>query len=234
MGSVFAGPNNLRGFERPIAQVRGKGDFTMFRKPFARRLSLAGTAAVGLAGCPVFAAIGHSDPTVVPGQTTDNCAHSTKLLKQLVMIDNATDGSYQCLGVTLDGDMVKAIRVETHSFASAARQKASERIKIEDFSQEVIESSHGAVLDGVPGHDAIIVHGHIAPLSGRSQLVTTFLYNGFTGEYHSCQITLDRAPDTGWRLVNSLDQPISHIMVKTREIPLIGTYGIATLEGACG
>jgi hypothetical protein len=233
MGSVFAGPNTLRGFNHHIAQVTGKGCFTMFRKPFARRLALAGTAAVALAGGPVFAAIGPSDPTAVPGQTTDACARSTKLLKQLVMIDNASDGSYQCLGVALDGDTVKAIRVETHSFASSARQKASERVKIEDFPQAVIESSHGAVLDGVPGHDAIILRGHIAPSSGRSQLVTTFLYNGFTSEYHSCQITLDRAPDTGWRLVNSLDQPISHIMVKTREIPLIGMFGIATLEGAC-
>jgi hypothetical protein len=205
----------------------------MFRKPFAWRISLAGIAAVALAGCPVFAAIGPSDPTVLPGQSSDSCAHSTKVLKQLAMIDNATDGSYQCLGVALDGDTVKAIRVETHSFASSARQKASERVKTEDFSQAVIESSHGAVLDGVPGHDAIILRGHIAPQLGRSQLVTTFLYNGFTSEYHSCQITLDRTPNTGWRLANSLDQPISHIMVKTREIPLIGTFGIATLEGAC-
>jgi hypothetical protein len=64
-------------------------------------------------------------------------------------------------------------------------------------------------------------------------LVTTFLYNGFTSEYRSCQITLDRTPNAGWRLVNRLDQTVSHIMVKTREIPLIGTFGIATLEGAC-
>jgi hypothetical protein len=205
----------------------------MFRSPFERRVSLAAMVTVMLAGCPVFAAIGPSDPTVVPGQPSETCTRSTKLLKQLAMIDNTTDGSFQCLGVTLDGDTIKAIRVETHHFASPARSKDSERVKIEDFSQAEIESSHGAVLDGVPGHDAIILRGHLSAPSGRSQLVTTFLYNGFTSEYRSCQITLDRTPNAGWRLVNRLDQTVSHIMVKTREIPLIGTFGIATLEGAC-
>jgi hypothetical protein len=34
-------------------------------------------------------------------------------------------------------------------------------------------------------------------------------------------------------LVNRLDQTISHIVVKTRQIPLLGTFGIANLEGAC-
>jgi hypothetical protein len=205
----------------------------MCRKPLGRRISLAAMVTVMLAGCPVFAAIGPSDPTVVPGQLSETCTRSTKWLKQLAMIDNTTDGSFQCLGVTLDGDTIKAIRVETHKFASAARSKDSERVKIEDFSQAVIESNHGAVLDGVPGHDAIILRGHLSAPSGRSELVTTFLYNGFTSEYRSCQITLDRTPNAGWRLVNRLDQTVSHIMVKTREIPLIGTFGIATLEGAC-
>jgi hypothetical protein len=205
----------------------------MCRNPFGRRISLAAMVTVMLAGCPVFAAIGPGDPTVVPGQPSETCTRSTKLLKQLAMIDNTTDGSFQCLGVTLDGDAIKAFRVETHKFASPTRSKDSERVKIEDFSQAVIESNHGAVLDGVPGHDAIILRGHLSAPSGRSELVTTFLYNGFTSEYRSCQITLDRTPNAGWRLVNRLDQTVSHIMVKTREIPLIGTFGIATLEGAC-
>jgi hypothetical protein len=46
-------------------------------------------------------------------------------------------------------------------------------------------------------------------------------------------MSLDRTPDTGWRLVNSLDQPISHIVVRIRQLPLIGVVGIADLEGAC-
>jgi hypothetical protein len=202
-------------------------------KPFGWKTALAGTAAVVLAGSSVFAGNGHANPAAVSGQPNEACSNSTKTLKQLAMIDNASDGSFQCLGVSLDGEMVKAIRVETHSFSSTARRKETEKVKIEEFSKAVVESSRGAVLDGVPGHDAIILSGHFAALSGKSALVTTFLYNGFTSEYHSCEITLDRTPNTGWRLVNRLDQTISHIMVKTREIPLIGTFGIANLEGAC-
>jgi hypothetical protein len=205
----------------------------MSRKPFGSKTASARMAAVVLAGFPVFAAIGHANPAAVPGQPNEACANSTKVLKQLAMIDNASDGSFQCLGVSLDGDTVRAIRVETHSFSSAARRKETEKVKIEAFSRAVVESSRGAVLDGVPGHDAIILSGHFAAPSGKAELVTTFLYNGFTSEYRSCEIRLDRTPNTGWRLVNRLDQTISHIMVRTREIPLIGTFGIANLEGAC-
>jgi hypothetical protein len=190
-------------------------------------------AAAVLAGSPIFGVIGHANPAAVSGQSNEACANSTKLLKQLAMIDNASDGSFQCLGVSLDGDTVKAIRVETHSFSSAARRKETEKVKIEEYSRAVIESSRGAVLDGVPGHDAIILSGHFAAPSRKSELVTTFLYNGFTSEYRSCEVTLDRTSNAGWRLVNRLDQTISHIMVKTREIPLIGIFGIANLEGAC-
>jgi hypothetical protein len=214
-------------------QITWKGHFTMFRYPFGRQTALVGLAAAVLAGSPALGANGPRDPAVTSSQPTEACAHSGKSFKQLAMIDNASDGSFQCLGVSLDGETIKAIRVETHSFASPAREKATERVKIEDFSQAVIESRHGAVLDGVPGHDAIILRGHFSALPGRSELVTSFLYNGFTSEYRSCAITLDRTPIAGWRLVNRFDQTISHIMVKTREIPLLGTFGIANLEGAC-
>ncbi|WP_158926562.1 hypothetical protein [Acidisphaera sp. S103] len=202
----------------------------MFRKPFGWTIALAGLTAAVLAGFSVLAATGPTDP---PGQPAEACAKSTGSFKQLAMIDNETDGSFQCLGVLLDGGAIKAIRVETHRFASAARRKETEQVKVEEFSQAVIESSRGAVLDGVPGHDAIILRGHFSDASDRLQLVTTFLYNGFTSEYRSCQMTLDHTPGAGWHLVNGRDQTISHIMVKTREIPLIGTFGIANLEGAC-
>jgi hypothetical protein len=205
----------------------------MFRKPFERKTALAGVAVVMLASSSVFAAIGRANPAAVSGQPNEACANSTKVLKQLAMMDNASDGSFQCIGVSLDGDAIKAIRVETHSFSSSARRKETEKVKIEEFSKAMVESSRGAVLDGVPGHDAIILGGHFAAPSGKSELVTTFLYNGFTSEYRSCELTLDRTPNIGWRLVNRLDQTISHIMVRTREIPLIGTFGIATLDGAC-
>ena len=98
---------------------------------------------------------------------------------------------------------------------------------------EAVESSRGAVLDGVPGHDAIVLRGHVSAPPGKSELVTSYLYNGFTSEYRSCRITLDRTPDAGWRLVDRFDRTISHINVRTREMPLIGAFGIANLEGAC-
>jgi hypothetical protein len=201
----------------------------MFRRSFGRNAALA---AVALVACPVFAAIGRENP-VAAGRPAKTCASSTKSVKQLAMIDNASDDSFQCLGVALEGDKVTAIHLETHRFVSAGRQPEVEQIKVEEFSKAVVESSRGAVLDGIPGHDAIILQGRLSTPPGKSELVTSYLYNGFTGEYRSCPITLDRAPKTGWRLADRFDQTISHIVVRTRQIPLIGTFGISTLEGAC-
>jgi hypothetical protein len=205
----------------------------MFRMPFGWTIAWAGLTATLLAGFSVLAATGPTDPSAVPGHPAEACEKSNRSFKQLAMIDNESDGSFQCLAVVLDNGTIKAIRVETHRFASVARRKDTEQVEVQEFSRAVIESSRGAVLDGVPGHDAIVLRGHFSELSGRLQLVTTFLYNGFTSEYRSCEITLDHTPDAGWHLVNRLDQTISHIMVRTREIPLLGTFGIANLEGAC-
>ena len=163
----------------------------------------------------------------------DSCARSTPTVQQLATIDNASDGSFQCIGVFLEGGSVTAIRVETHRFSSVARREDSEHVKFEDFGKAAIESTRGAVLDGVPGHDAIVLKGQFPLVPGRLELVTWFLYNGFTSEYRSCRIALDRAPGNGWRLVDRLDRPVSRIMVRTREMPLIGTFGIADLEGVC-
>jgi hypothetical protein len=205
----------------------------MSRKRFGSKTALAGIAVVAIALGPDSAAIGSGNMAAASSQPTESCPHSTKSLKQLAIIDNTSDGSFQCLAVSLEGGTVRAIHVETHSFASQDGQTGPEQIKIEEFPKAVVESSRGAVLDGVPGHDAIIIRGHFSTFSDRLELVTSYLYNGFTGEYRSCQIALDRTPGTGWRLVNRLDQTVSHILVRTRQIPLIGTFGIANLEGAC-
>jgi hypothetical protein len=189
-------------------------------------------AAVAAAGFALVGS-GFGDRAAASSLPDEACANSTKSLKQLAMIDNASESSFQCLGVALDGNAVKAFHVETHRFASADRHPDSEQVKIEEFSMEAVESSRGAVLDGVPGHDAIVLRGHVSAPPGKSELVTSYLYNGFTSEYRSCRITLDRTPDAGWRLVDRFDRTISHINVRTREMPLIGAFGIANLEGAC-
>jgi hypothetical protein len=205
----------------------------MPRISFGRNTVCAGIAALVLAGSPVLAAIGLDPPVLEAGRPGAICANSSASIWQLATIESGQDPKFQCLGLSLDGDIVKAIRLETHNFASARRRPDAERIEIAEFSPAVVESSRGAVLDGVPGHDAIILKGHLTAPPAKAELVTTYLYNGFTNEYRSCRITLEQAPDAGWRLVNRDDQPVLHIEIKTREMPMIGTFGIAILEGAC-
>jgi hypothetical protein len=219
--------------QMPVAQTRVQGYFMIGRTSCQRNTILAGMIAVALASCPVLAAAGSESPPASPGQPSRTCANSTDAIKQLAVLTKAGNGDFQCLGVVLDGNAVKEIRVETHSFASPGQPPGQEQIKVDEYPQTMIEGDHGAVLDGVPGHDAIILRGHFPPPLGKAKLVFSYLYNGFTSDYHSCEITLGQAADSSWHLANQLDQTITHIIVRTRRLPLIGDYGIANLEGAC-
>jgi hypothetical protein len=176
---------------------------------------------------------GSGDWGAAPPRQTETCGNSTNSIQQLATIDNARDGNFQCLGLSLEAGSVKAIRLETHGSASDGQRVDQKQVKIDEFALAVVESSHGAVLDGVPGHDAIILQGQFSRPPRRAALVISYLYNGFTSEYRSCPITLDQAPDAGWALVNRFDQIVWHIVIRTRRIPVIGMFGIATLEGAC-
>ena len=187
-------------------------------------LLLAAVAAPALAQQPVALAVGAQAQT---------CTRSTHSIRQLAVIDHTSDGGFQCIGVFVDGDTVKAIRLERHNFVAAPGRPETEQVTVVEYPTATVDSRHGAVIDGIPGHDAILLRGRFPATSGRGDLEISYLYNGLTGEYRSCQIELDRTPNTGWRLVNSADQPISLIMVRLRQLPMIGTVGIANLEGAC-
>jgi len=165
-----------------------------------------------------------------PEQT---CTPSTNSTKQLLMIDNTSEGGFQCLGVSLEGGTVKAVRLERHGFSSAIGQPVSEQIRVLEFPAAVVDSRQGAIIDGIPGHDAIVLRGRFSAVPGKVELIMSYLFNGITGEFHSCPVTLDSTPETGWRLLNRYDQTISHILVTIRQVPVIGTIGIADLAGAC-
>lgn len=198
-------------------------------KLFDRNTALTAMVLFALASPTIATAVDRE----APATQEHTCPNSTKSITQLAMIDKIGDRDFQCLGVSLDANTVMAIRLETHRFVSSDQPNYRESVKIEEFVRAVVESSRGAVLDGVPGHDAVVLRGHFATPSGKVELVASYLYNGITGVYHSCLITLDQAPDTGWHLVNRLNKTVSHIVIRTRQIPLIGDFGIAELDGAC-
>jgi hypothetical protein len=168
--------------------------------------------------------------TVIPPRI---CTNSSPSLQQLAVIDTTGDADYQCLGVLLESGAIRAIRLETHHFVATGPPPGLDQVKIEEFPPAIFESSRGAVLDGIPGHDAIVLRGQVATPPGRLALVVSFLYDGFTGEYHDCGIAIVPSPDIGWHLVDRFDQTIFDIEVRTRRIPLIGVFGIANLDGAC-
>jgi hypothetical protein len=172
-------------------------------------------------------------PAAEPETQDHACTSFTTATKQLAMIDSAGDDSFQCLGLSLEGDTVTAIRLETHGIASGGQHSDLQPMKIVEFPEAVMESRRGAVLDGRPGYDAIVLRGHLPTAPGNVGLAISWLYNGITGEYRDCKLTLHWASDTGWRLTDSFDKVVSHIDIVTRSIPVVGIIGIANLEGAC-
>ena len=66
-----------------------------------------------------------------------------------------------------------------------------------------------------------------------ASLALSYLYNGITGETRECGVTLNRWQGTSWQRMNSRNQPVSLIVVKTRALPVIGTVGIETRQGIC-
>ena len=205
----------------------------MLRRFSGRTAVWPGAIVLFLAGVGAVAAAGPAETPSRSGQQHESCSYSGGSVYHLVTIDTARDGNFQCLGLAVDHGMVVAIRLETHHAPASGRQSAGTDVRAEEFPLAVIDSSHGAVLDGVPGHDAIILRGHIPKTPEKVELVTSYLYNGFTNEYRSCPITLAREPNGGWRLLNRFNQPVSHIAVRTRQMPVIGAFGIADLEGVC-
>jgi hypothetical protein len=203
----------------------------MHWKSFGRTAALTGAVTLMLAFAPVLAAT--ETPNTPPVRPDKSCASAKAATLPIAIIDKIGERDFQCLGVSLENGAIKTILLETHSFADIGKQPEQERTRLEEFPQAVIDSLRGAVLDGIPGHDAIILRGRFITPSHKLELVASFLYNGFTNEYHSCRITLEKTPNRNWRLVDRLDQTITHIAVRTRQMPLIGAFGIANLDGAC-
>lgn len=210
--------------------MRPAHDFWKLTQPFT---ALAGVTALVIAISPVMAGFGAEHPAATSDRSIEACSNSTRSIRQLAVIDQTSDGGFQCIGVFVAGDTVKAIRLERHGFAPKGGRPGAEQIKILEFAPIIADTPQGVVIDGVPGHDAIVLRGRFATPEDMGELVLSYLWNGFTGEYHSCRIALDRTPDSGWRLVNRFAQPISLIMVRIRQLPMIGIIGIANLDGAC-
>ncbi|MGH7088626.1 MAG: hypothetical protein ACREFQ_06970 [Stellaceae bacterium] len=153
-------------------------------------------------------------------------------VRQLAEIVNSRDDAHQCLGITVAGGAITSVRFENH-VASGAVAEGAPPVKVTDYPVALIESQHGAVLDGRAGHDAVILKGHFSPMGTSATLMIRYLYNGLTGEYRQCRVSIDRSGDSGWHLWNALHQMVERIVVRTWALPLVGTAGIATLEGAC-
>ena len=201
-----------------------------FTSRFALRLVLA-TALFGWAS--IGPAPADTQPMAAMGA---DCSSSAGRVQRLAKIVNTRDRNYHCLGVSVDADAnISGIRFETHDAAldRASPSPGSRDVHVRDFSLAEIASPHGAVLDGVPGHDAVMLQGDIPPAATAASLAVTFLYNGITGESRECSITLDRRQETSWHLMNSRNQDVSLIVVKTWTLPVIGTVGIETLQGIC-
>jgi hypothetical protein len=162
-----------------------------------------------------------------PSAMAADCRSTTNAVQPLATILNTYDRGYQCLGVLMDaGANIVAIRFESHP--------PDGRDSRRDFLPAEMASDRGAVLDGRPGHDAVILRGRIAAGTTSAALTLDFLRNGLTGEYGHCGFSLVRDGYNRWHLVDALGRPESSIVIETWSLPLVGTVGIDDVHGICG
>jgi hypothetical protein len=157
---------------------------------------------------------------------TGNCCGMIGAVQPLATIVNTYDRNYQCLGVLVDaGANVTAIRFESHRFDGHDTNR--------EFSPAEVASDRGAVLDGRPGHDAVILRGRIAGRTTSAALSLEFLRNGLTGDYRHCEFSLERDEYNRWHLFDARGRQESLIVVQTWSLPLFGTIGIDDVRGIC-
>lgn len=165
-----------------------------------------------------------------------DCADAPVQVQPLAKIINTRDDNYQCLGVSVDARAeITAVRFETHEFDRDAesREPVERRVRVREFTPDEIARASGVVLDGRPGHDAVILQGDIVAGRSSAALNLRFLHNGLTSEFRQCAVKLDHAHGAAWRLVDSRNRAVPLVVVKTWALPLFGTIGIDTLQGIC-
>jgi hypothetical protein len=162
------------------------------------------------------------------------CATRTATIHPLAVVRNSRDGDFSCLGLVVDARAIPlAIRFEVHHARPAAGDRQPSPIEVKEFDRDLIASSKGAVLDGQAGHDAVILQGALPGAAGVAQLAVRYLYNGVTGEWRQCGITLRLGAERHWQLENAVHETVPEVLVRTWSLPVVGTAGIATLEGIC-
>ena len=198
--------------------------------------ALRWAALVGLLGLFVAPLASAASLDVLARSIEDRaCAARTATLHPLAVVRNTRDRDFSCLGLIVDaGAMPVALRFEVHHGRPAAGdRRPSPQIEVKEFDRALIASSKGAVLDGQPGHDAVILQGALPGRAGAAPLAVRYLYNGITGEWRQCRITLRLGAERRWRLENALHETVPEVLVRTWSLPVLGTAGIATLDGIC-
>lgn len=157
---------------------------------------------------------------------TADCRGTDGAVQPLATVRNTEDGNYQCLGVRVDASAnVMAIRFESH--------RSNGKNTSQEFSPAEVASQRGAVLDGRPGHDAVILRGRIAARTTSQALTLQFLRNGLTDEYRSCSFSLARDAYNRWHLLDASGRSQRLVVVETWGLPLVGTIGIDNVRGIC-
>jgi len=186
---------------------------------FARRIAIL---------LPILATVLGAAPPVTRDAARGACETASPELQPIAKVVNTRDTTYHCLGVSVDARAeIMAIRFETHAAAEAGVAR------VRSFTPDEIARRQGVVLDGTPGHDAVILQGDIVPGQPSTTLHLKFLHNGITGEFYQCAVTLDRTEGAPWRLANARPNAFPLVVVRTWAVPLFGTIGIDTVEGIC-
>jgi len=142
------------------------------------------------------------------------------VMDKLLTFSNDRTSITSDLDVTLD---VKGV-VQGMSYISNDGGVKTEK----DFSLADLSSKNGAILEAQQGVNAVTLSGSINSQAGNGALVVHFIYNGLSGEYHTCNVNVQRNSSGVWEAINAYtNQPVTAAKIQTYSI------GIQTIEGIC-
>src|SRR5262249_13763503 len=122
-----------------------------------------GTALLVLIALVAAGASRGEEPTGDARMAAD-CATGSASVQPLAKIVNTRDASFDCVGLSLDERAnIRAVRFEKHEPSPPAGGAGNviALVHVREFTPTEISSSRGAVLDGVPGHDALTLQGNL-------------------------------------------------------------------------
>jgi hypothetical protein len=125
------------------------------------------------------------------------------------------------------GSFPLSVLVDKNGLAAGLYSGAPEERANPSMWSRDLETAKGAVMINSQGHDVLMIQGTINRVTQEAPMKLTYLSNGLTGTYASCNLNLKHV-NNAWYIQNA------YTKAKVTNFKIISWgMGLTTLEGLC-